>query len=225
MSGIYIYTEGIADVKFLKDFIEYNFFNKEDLQKLDTKNREFKNDQYKFSIKSIDGIGNLEKIINSVKEKSDAGMEILFIFDADRDINNGGFSVRKEEVEKILQTYSIENYEIFLFPNNENDGDLEDLLSSIINAKNNGIFECWDGYENCLSNKEGNYTLPARKTKVYAYLEALLGKTNDSKKLIKEENRNYKNEDHWTLNHKKAEPLKIFLEKYFSGISQVENKA
>ena len=50
-----------------------------------------------------------------------------------------------------------------------------------------------------------------KKTKIYAYLETLLGKSRSQKELIKDRNRNYENPLHWNLNSKYMEPLKVFL--------------
>ena len=57
-------------------------------------------------------------------------------------------------------------------------------------------------------------TIPAQKTKIYAYLETLLGKSRSQKKLIKDANRNYKNTQHWNLDAEYLEPLKEFLQKW-----------
>ena len=54
-------------------------------------------------------------------------------------------------------------------------------------------------------------TIPAKKTKIYAYLETLLGKSKTQKKLIKDANRNYENTQHWNLDAEYLEPLKEFL--------------
>ena len=59
-------------------------------------------------------------------------------------------------------------------------------------------------------------TIPAKKTKIYAYLETLLGKSRSQKKLIKDANRNYKNTQHWNLDAEYLEPLKEFLLKLSS---------
>ena len=55
--------------------------------------------------------------------------------------------------------------------------------------------------------------IPAKKTKIYAYLETLLGKSKTQKKLIKDANRNYENTQHWNLDAEYLEPLKEFLYK------------
>mgnify|MGYP003296751608 FL=1 len=43
------------------------------------------------------------------------------------------------------------------------------------------------------------FTIPAKKTKIYGYLEALLGGSKKEKKMIKEKKRDYKNALHWDL--------------------------
>lgn len=51
----------------------------------------------------------------------------------------------------------------------------------------------------------------SKNTKIYGYLEALLGETKSQKELIKEANRNYENPQHWNLDAEYLEPLKRFL--------------
>lgn len=51
----------------------------------------------------------------------------------------------------------------------------------------------------------------SKNTKIYGYLEALLGETKSQKELIKEANRNYENHQHWNLDAEYLEPLKRFL--------------
>ena len=56
----------------------------------------------------------------------------------------------------------------------------------------------------------------AKNTKIYGYLEALLGETKSQKELIKEANRNYENPQHWNLDAEYLEPLKAFFAKTLS---------
>ncbi len=51
----------------------------------------------------------------------------------------------------------------------------------------------------------------SKNTKIYGYLEALLGETKSQKELIKEANRNYENPQHWNLDTDYLEPLNRFL--------------
>ena len=62
--------------------------------------------------------------------------------------------------------------------------------------------------------KTSPLTTPAKKTKIYGYLEALLFGSKSQKEQIKEVNRNYKNTQHWNLDAKYLEPLKGFLQKW-----------
>lgn len=50
-----------------------------------------------------------------------------------------------------------------------------------------------------------------KSTKIYGYLEALLGETKSQKELIKEANRNYENPQHWNSDSEYLEPMKEFL--------------
>lgn len=75
-------------------------------------------------------------------------------------------------------------------------------------------------YENALKEislpwKNGEaLTIPAKKTKIYAYLEVLLGASKSEKKKIKEANREYINVNHWNLNSiKLSEGILEFLMK------------
>ena len=105
------------------------------------------------------------------------------------------------------------------FPNDTDTGALEDMLEQIINPVNLPIFKCWENYEKELVKQEipgrtpPPLTTPAKKTKIYGYLEALLGESKTQKNLIKEANRDYKKTQHWNLDAEYLEPLKEFLNK------------
>lgn len=138
----------------------------------------------------------------------------LFILDADKDCES-----RRKEVLGILDAYDLP-YKLFLFPNDKDNGAVEDLLMNIINSQNEPILDCWDKYVQCLKTKkiEGRtkpLTIPARKSEVYCYMETLLGETKKEKELIKDENRDFKNEELWDLGNPALEPLKNFLKPYF----------
>jgi hypothetical protein len=54
-------------------------------------------------------------------------------------------------------------------------------------------------------------TVPAKKSKIYAYLEALLGETREQKELIKDPKRNFSNVEHWDLDSVYLNGLKEWL--------------
>ena len=141
----------------------------------------------------------------------------LVVFDADAPENEGGFAVRKREIEDWKTRHGL-TFELFLFPNNEENGELENLLEGIINPQNAAIFCCWENFEECLTTKttctKTPLTIPAKKSKIYAYMEVLHGDSNCEKEKIKDPNRDFKNTQHWDLSAQAIEPLKKFLQRH-----------
>ena len=205
MRKIKIYVEGVADAKFIQDLI----FERYQIEMIFDKSGKYGEP----NILITDGKTNLDKFKPLFKLNSDNDILSIVIFDAD---------IFNEENDKFVELKKEFPIEYFLLPDNQSNGDLETLLAQIINQDNKVIFKCWEGYENCLKTsirKEGVFTTPARKTKIYAYLEALLGESNSEKDLIKERDRNYRNTNHWDLNAPALINLKQFLDQYFQKLS------
>ncbi|MBC7747088.1 MAG: hypothetical protein H7Z76_00665 [Methylotenera sp.] len=198
-----IFVEGEADLKFIKDFVKIQF-NQELL----------KND-----VIILGGwtgiIKEKDKFIINSGPNNDEGINLV-ILDADDETNLGGFEKRKAELLAFKKELKIE-FELFLFPINNQNGDLEMLLSRIINPENQEIFDCWNGFERCISSLKKEYTVPARKTKIYAYLEVLHGTTGSEKDKIKDRNRDFTKAEHWDLNHEQLLPLYNFLAPHFAA--------
>ena len=206
MKGLFtIYVEGIADVVFVKQYIHH-------LWGVEVPEN---------SIVKLDGWTNLTGAAwqQRMNTMTDNGGTNIVIIDADKDID-----ARRSDILKWKQDNSLE-FELFLLPNDKDAGALEDLLENIINPNNKPIFECWEGYEKELVKLDipgrtpPPLTTPAKKTKIYGYLEALLGETNSQKELIKDDKRNYENTQHWNLDAEYLEPLKDFLERNLSNSS------
>ncbi|NWJ51046.1 MAG: hypothetical protein HXX14_09275 [Bacteroidetes bacterium] len=199
-----IFVEGIADHKFISDFISYHFNVVLDKNDIIISN----------GWTNIYSDGEGELFINEMNKNSSIDGRNIMIFDADSDYNNRLTEINQWRINNQLE------FEIFLFPNNSGPGDLETVLENIINKKNAAIFDCWDKYETCLSKIqiEGRVkplTIPAKKTKIYGYLETLALTYND-KVLAKEEKRDYKNSKNWNLDSEYLLALKDFLSPYFS---------
>jgi hypothetical protein len=215
MNDFYIFVEGDADRKFLHDYIEATFGVTLDAEK---------NSAGKI-IKSKNIIGTegcpalicVDTFREKMKENTQQGIINLVIFDADTPKNGGGVTPRKKAIEEWKAKYGLD-FELFLFPNNKDDGALEDLLEQIINFQNKPVFDCWQQFEACLPTKtdctRNPLTIPAKKSKIYAYLEVLHGETNREKESIKDPNRNFKNPQHWDLNASALHPLKDFLQQH-----------
>ncbi|GAA8543136.1 hypothetical protein KYTH14_07040 [Helicobacter pylori] len=143
---ILIFVEGPSDKVFLEVYLYF-------LEDLPIKN---------FKVKDVKGKDNLSKRLLEI-EKYD---KTLIIFDADN------YKSNKKEilavVSKTKQTISEE--QIFLFPNNQDDGDLETLLLKI--AKHDEFLKCFEGYLECIKSKEHYKPIKnIRKNMLYAYLE------------------------------------------------------
>lgn len=214
MIKIDFWVEGIADQKFLADVITKWYglsfsFKDKTFECLDPEKQfhlKIRNTGGIASFITKDGWKNIERLFEINKEN---GVKNIVIPDADDN--------HKNQTDRVLATTEgvITNETLYLWPDNQSNGDLENLLEKIIHPDHQTIFDCWNAYENCLKQQSGKkYTTPARKTKIYAYLEALLGETKSEKKKIKEPERDYTNANHWILdeNHTSLKPLKNFLD-------------
>jgi hypothetical protein len=219
MKKFHIFVEGLADRKFLHDYIEsifgisLNAVKNSDggIKKLD-------------NITSTGGWTKLnskegETFRDKMKENTQNEIVNLVIFDADTDKNDAGYSIRKQEIENWKTVYGLK-FELFLFPNNANDGALENLLEQIINPQNTSIFDCWQRFEDCLPTKnacvKNPLTIPAKKSKIYAYMEVLHGESRTEKDKIKDHNRDFTKSEHWDLNAVALLPLKDFLQQHIT---------
>ncbi|GAA7342663.1 hypothetical protein MLS210_03610 [Helicobacter pylori] len=154
---ILIFVEGPSDRFFLEVYLLYLYFQ----EKFPIKN---------FKVQNVDGKGNLSKRLLEI-EKYD---KTLIIFDTDKDHESN-----KKEILKIVSKTKqiISEEQIFLFPNNQDDGDLETLLLKI--AKHDKLIKCFEKYLKCIECKcigIKEYCKPIkkiRKNMLYAYLEAL----------------------------------------------------
>lgn len=115
----------------------------------------------------IESIGGKDKLKNYKKLNNDTKY-FLIIFDAD---NNFDLSI--QNIENQIKILKNKNYDIFLFPNNNDNGNLEILIEKI--ANHNEILLCFEQYVNCIEsakNYNNNILLPAKKSKVFAYMSS-----------------------------------------------------
>ena len=193
----HIIVEGLADLVFFEQYYRHLFG---------------KSAPNGFVFKT-DGKDNLPKFANQMRTMSANGGINLVVFDADDDIE-----ARRKELLAIKEQFGVE-FESFLLPNDKETGALEDMLENIINPNNKPIFECWESYEkepvklDISGRTPPPLTTPAKKTKIYGYLEAYHGETKREKELIKEANRNYADPRLWNLDAEYLGALKGFMEK------------
>ncbi|MGN8495197.1 DUF3226 domain-containing protein [Helicobacter pylori] len=144
---ILIFVEGPSDKVFLEVYLYF-------LEDFPIKN---------FKVKDVKGKDNLSKRLLEI-EKYD---KTLIIFDANKD-----YESNKKEILTVVskRKQTISEEQIFLFPNNQDDGDLETLLLKI--AKHDEFLKCFEGYLECIKSKEHYKPIKnIRKNMLYAYLE------------------------------------------------------
>ncbi|GAA9129680.1 hypothetical protein HpHA170_02700 [Helicobacter pylori] len=165
-----IYTEGKSD----KNFLSWC---------LDVWKNEDHFDQAHFDIIYVEGKDKLfsdefcKRIENILKNKNQEYRQVCIIFDADIKKENqesdAGFDNKLKHIREKFKEKGIDfpKEQIFLFPNNQDDGDLETLLLEI--AKHDEFLKCFEGYLECIKSKEHYKPIKnIRKSKWYAYLEA-----------------------------------------------------
>ncbi|MGA9637879.1 hypothetical protein, partial [Flavobacterium sp.] len=142
----------------------------------------------------------------------------LIFLDADDEkvTDKPGFEATIKFVKDIMTVWDWTKYDVFVLPNHCDTGTVEDLLEKVINKKHSQIFECWNEFENCLS-KDNSLTIPAKKSKIYSYLECLHGVTNKEKDKCKDAYRDFQDENLWDikdLENPYILKLKTFLDKH-----------
>ncbi len=173
-----IYVEGDEDERFLKSYIEF-----------------LNHPCNGFKIKSTEGKNNLGGSKVDIQNALNIDSRVLIVFDADENYEKAATYIKK-----ILDGLDVK---IFLFPNNESLGALENLLEQIIKSEHQDIFNCFEDYQKCLKGKNKSYEYPNLKAKIYSYKEALK---------ILEEKRQF-NRKCWDFDNSCLEPLKDFLKK------------
>ena len=178
-----------------------------------------------FEIVCVGGKDNLSKHkVKLAEHESDTEVNLI-IFDADTPTTGGGYKKRAEELKQTLDLLNENSNrnEIFLFPNNEDDGTLENLLEYIINTEHSCILEYFDTYEQSLASHkdkdgEDKYQIPDQKAKMFAYISAFR-KTRQQKENLKNKGDwMFDNPQFWDLNAAALQPLKNFLAHHLKSI-------
>ncbi|GHQ06829.1 hypothetical protein VN0481_05890 [Helicobacter pylori] len=212
---ILIYTEGKSDRNFLGWYLNFLKY-KDHFDMFDIEGKD----------KLISG-EFLEKIDKILNNKHQTYKQVCIIFDADKKESqeiDAGFDNKLKHICKELKEKGIDfpREQIFLFPNNQDDGDLEDLLLGI--AKHKEFINCFESYLDCIKKKEHYKPIKnIRKNMLYAYLEALGLENLYTKKNIFDIEGKVKNEckekyeklkEVIDFDSKSLVPLKDFLERF-----------
>lgn len=215
MSKSIIFLEGHADAVFLNDLI-YHLLP-EDSNRFTNINK-FKsgkailiNDKPFIEIFISGGCSHIKKYFTKIIEYRDLGYKIILIQDADnpeKDSYMGGFKKRMDYLKKFKNEHSI-NFNTFLLPNHESDGDLEDILIELVLP--NKYKQFYDNYKKyCeeiarFSSSIHSDELLLMKYRIYGYCQVFHGM-----EFANEKNRDYHN-NHWNLDNPALDRLKSFL--------------
>ncbi|QEF41085.1 hypothetical protein D2C74_06230 [Helicobacter pylori] len=159
-----IYTEGKSDKNFLSWCLNvWEYQAHFDIFHVEGKNNLFSDGLCK----------DIKSILNNEYHRY---KQVYIICDADIKEENqesdAGFDNKLKHIRKEFKEKEIDfpKEQIFLFPNNQDDGDLETLLLEI--AKHDEFLKCFEGYLECIKSKEHYKPIRnIRKNMLYAYLE------------------------------------------------------
>lgn len=191
----FIYVEGPEDKKFVESFIELISLN-----------------NLISEVTPVGGWQGLRRLRPTLLERFDLRGKNLVVFDADSDkedkkrwLNELEYELNSELLDRYKNQLNMDSqarfkFEIFFFPNNHDDGELEDLILQCINQEHSHILTCFEEYKACIASRK-RYALPDNKSKIYAYCQAILGKNE----------RNYLDESLWNLDNLRTKPFKDFL--------------
>lgn len=210
------WVEGKADQKFLADIMQVWFDMNFDLKIFGCRDEIKKID---VRIQDLGGKATFstQKISSAFNLNNQLGVKNIVILDAD------DITVQRQMLENVKAELKMD-FPYFLLPDDNSNGELENLLEQIIHPQNQVILNCWSTYEACIGQYDNptrpgsKYTIPAKKSKIYSYLEVLLGETDSEKELAKDRNRNFTNTAHWELDGSREplKPLKEFLQKHLN---------
>lgn len=148
----FIVVEGKSDKEFLEQYIQC------------------KNPDFVYKIIENDGNQLKDSVLSQIQKALDSANKVYIVFDSDSNYVQTLQGIKERLNTKILQEIQ-NNIEIFLFPNNKDDGELETLLSYIIPAESQEMIKCFDKYVECIKFKFPKIENINKKSKMYAYRE------------------------------------------------------
>lgn len=196
-----IFVEGKTDQAFIQYVLEKQFGIK------------LNDEQVNNAIINCKGWTNIVKQTNILFDKirvENNGKNIV-IFDADGKSNNGGFKKRKLELVKIAKSLNVK-FEIFLFPDNISDGDLELFYSSCFKEDKSFFKDCWNNMYYCLDGNKKDLKLkfPKSAEMVFSYVDLFEEYKGEEYKNTKSK-RSYFDENLWQFDFDKNEYLKKLI--------------
>lgn len=217
-----IIVEGIADAIFLSQLIN-KYFGKPIFSKPKVNERTIyikgTTPDYNINIHGIGGFTKLYDFKANIKEYEISGFDFHVIFDTDTSVRHKDSYGGRIGKTNFLNEHKVKleiDFSTFLLPfDNEEEGNLEDLLIKIVNKDNfNAFLACHNNYCSCLKSGRlkllGMNELESQKSQLFNYLQASRGM-----KSAKELERNYLDIELWDLESEALTPFIQYLSEIF----------
>lgn len=154
---------------------------------------------------------NTDKAVK-IRKSLDNGTNFIIINDAD-----SSFIDRQKELEAAMLSEDIKG-NIFLFPNNKDNGTLEDLLFMCALDDKKYILDCYTSMIKCLEQNPDskNLDIPDKHSQAYVYADVNLSKNEKSKRNKKHDDKDkihpyaFYRKDLWDFDCLKIQPLLDF---------------
>ena len=166
----------------------------------------------RYKIEHVNGRDNLKNMENVFIDNSLNGGKNFIIFDADRTEDGAGYQLTEKRIYSTFMDKSVIDG-IFLFPNNHDDGILENLLEHLMQKdKHKRFLDCFSDYEHCLGD---DYVSPDLKGKLHTYMSAQKDLSNTKRNKLGSGQWLFDDKRFWNLDVDYILPLKNFLSDCF----------
>ena len=166
-------------------------------------------DESRYELMHVNGKDNLINNENHFRENTLSGGRNIIIFDADTQATGCGFAATKDRILNHTFPADVRIDDLFLFPNNHDDGIFENLLEHLtLKDKNKKFFDCFRDYELCLGD---DYYTPDLKGKLHTYMSAQKSLSNRKRNGLGSGQWLFDDSQYWNLNSEYLQPLKDFL--------------
>jgi len=212
MKKYLIFVEGKADIVFIRDYLLFLYENLS-IEIDNQKEKQLKSDKLLIKIIVSGGYSTIKKKLQTrLTEIKDFNYKILIIQDADNPQKQDGGVENRTIYLNNIKTELKTDFDIFLFPNNQNDGDLETLLLQIVKREQfDKSHSCYKQYALCsrkIAQEEHYNELLEDKHIIFNYFRAFWGMKD-----AKEENRVF-SPDFWEFEHTSLVELKKVIDKF-----------
>lgn len=167
-----------------------------------------------YKLVNVGGFTSLGNFQNELSE----GNKNLLVFDADYPETDGGYKQRSDWLLAQKQLFGVD-FELFLFPNNQDDGIFETLLQRIINPEYTPMIGFFKEYEEKVKTyneglSQDTFKTPDEKARIYSYISAFKRTKAENEKFKNKAFWNFENSKYWNLEADGLVPLATFFRNF-----------